>query len=116
MSGKDCLSRADEMTVAQETVKGLKKVVPKELSGIVFLSGGQNDRSSTVHLNLMNQLKDKKSWPLSFSYGRGIQRPALELWAKDRQAVEGAQKALVHRAHMNSLAAQGRWTPEAETE
>lgn len=114
LSGKDCATQADEMTVAKETVKGLKKAVPKTLAGIVFLSGGQSDRFSTVHLNLMNQLTDKKPWPLSFSYGRGIQRPALELWAKDIKAVEAAQKALVHRAHMNSLAALGKYSEDLE--
>ncbi len=114
LSGKNCATQADEMTVAEETVKGLKKAVPANVAGVVFLSGGQSDRLSTVHLNLMNQLEEEKPWSLSFSYGRGIQQPALEFWAKNPQAIAEAQKILVHRAHMNGLAANGKWNEQAE--
>lgn len=114
LSGKDCPTAADPETVAEHTLKGLLENVPAELPGIVFLSGGQSDALSTIHLNLINQLEGGKPWPISFSYGRGIQRPALKIWTADMKAVAAAQKALVHRAHMNSLAALGKWTQEAE--
>ncbi len=115
LSGKNCPEQADEETVARETVRCLKENVPAELAGIVFLSGGQSPAKSTVHLNLMNALHDDLPWPLSFSYGRGIQQPALDLWAQDPQGnYQAAQDALVHRAKMNGLAAQGQYTSEAE--
>lgn len=114
LPGKECQEKSDPDTIAKRTLKCLKKSVPKELSGIVFLSGGQSDANSTIHLNLINQIDEKKPWPISFSYGRGIQRPALKIWAANKNAIAEAQKALVHRGHMNSLAALGQWTPEAE--
>lgn len=114
IAGKSAAVPSDEKTVAEMTVKCLKENVPANIAGVVFLSGGQSDAKSTVHLNLMHQL-GALPWPLSFSYGRGIQQPALEMWAKDRSAFEAAQKVLVHRARMNGLAAEGKWSPEMET-
>lgn len=114
LSGKEAASQASEQEVAQKTVKCLKQNVPAHLAGVVFLSGGQSDEKSTIHLNLMHQLGETLPWPLSFSYGRGIQQPALKTWAANRTAVSEAQKQLVHRAHMNSLAAQGTYTAESE--
>lgn len=114
IAGKSAAVQSDEKTVAEQTVKCLMENVPANIAGVVFLSGGQSDAKSTVHLNLMHQLGLTLPWPLSFSYGRGIQQPALEMWTKDRSAFEAAQKVLVHRAHMNGLASEGKWSPEME--
>jgi fructose-bisphosphate aldolase class I len=113
ISGTEAARQASPQEVAEQTFKCLKENVPSELPGIVFLSGGQSPEQSTLHLNLINQLGDKP-WPISFSYGRGIQAPALELWAKDPAAnVSAAQERLVHWSKMNSQAARGLYTPEA---
>ncbi len=112
ISGLDAPQKATAEEVARETVKCLREHVPAEVAGIVFLSGGQSPSDSTMHLDLMHKLHADLPWPLSFSYGRGIQDPALKLWAADREHnVEAAQKALVHRARMNGLAAQGNYDP-----
>ncbi len=113
IAGKSAAVQSTEQEVASQTVKCLKENVPANIAGVVFLSGGQSDAKSTIHLNLMHQ-GEALPWPLSFSYGRGIQQPALELWAKNRSGVADAQKILVHRAHMNSLASQGKYTLESE--
>lgn len=114
LSGKDCAEQADLQTVAQQTVKGLTENVPAEIAGVVFLSGGQSADESTVRLDAMNKIGGLP-WPLSFSYGRGIQQPALDLWAQDTGGnVEAAQKILVHRANMNGLASKGEYSAEAE--
>lgn len=114
LAGKGAPSKTDPQTVAEQTLKCLKENVPAELAGVVFLSGGQSDEDSTIHLDLMNKISDSKPWPLSFSYGRSIQRPALNHWAANREDVAGAQAKLAHRAKMNSLAATGEWTEAAE--
>jgi len=114
LAGEDAAEKTDPQTVAEQTVKCLKENVPAELAGVVFLSWGQSDADSTIHLNLMNKLAEEKPWPLSFSYGRSIQRPALDHWAKTPDDVAGAQAKLAHRAKMNGLAAKGEWTEEAE--
>ena len=85
-----------------------------ELAGIVFLSGGQSDEDATIHLNLINQIKEEKPWPLSFSYGRSIQRPALKIWAEDKNKVVEAQAALMARAKYNGMAALGEYHTDME--
>jgi hypothetical protein len=75
LAGKEAAVQSTEQEVAQQTVKCLKENVPANIAGVVFLSGGQSDSASTVHLNLMHQLGEALPWPLSFSYGRGIQQP-----------------------------------------
>lgn len=116
IAGKEATNPTEPQTVAEQTVKCLKENVPTELAGVVFLSGGLSDMDSTVYLDLMNKLSEDKPWSLSFSYGRAIQRPALDAWAKDPADKTSAQKALAHRAKMNGLATKGEWSEAAEAE
>ncbi len=113
LSGKDCPQRAGVEQVAKETVRCLKRTVPAALPGVVFLSGGQSDLDATAHLNAMAQLPGLP-WPLSFSYSRALQNPALKTWRGSSGNVAAAQQAFHHRAHMNSLAVQGKYRPELE--
>jgi fructose-bisphosphate aldolase class I len=76
-------------------------------------AGGQADLDATAHLNAMNAMKGLP-WPLTFSYSRALQNPALKAWSGKAANVAAAQKAFHHRAHMNGLAAQGKWKPEQE--
>ena len=114
LPGKDCPEQASPEEVAKQTLRCLKENVPANVGGVVFLSGGQSDALSTLHLNLMHQTGEGLPWPLSFSYGRAIQSPALKAWAANRGGVTEAQKLLVHRASMNGLAAQGKYSAELE--
>jgi len=82
----------------------------------VFLSGGQSDELATAHLNAMNATGATLPWPLSFSYGRALQAPALKAWQGQAANVPAAQKALFHRSKMNSAACFGRYRPELEKE
>jgi fructose-bisphosphate aldolase class I len=79
----------------------------------VFLSGGQSDVSATAHLNAMAAMKGLP-WPLTFSYSRALQNPALSTWKGSSANVAAAQRAFHHRAHMNALAAEGRWSAAQE--
>lgn len=109
IAGKKCSTQASAQQVAEQTFKCLKANVPAEVAGIAFLSGGQSDEAATVHLNLMNQMGDKP-WPLTFSYGRALQQPALKLWAADLSGnIEVAQKALLKRTKCNGMAAMGKY-------
>ena len=80
---------------------------------VVFLSGGQSDEAATAHLNAMASMKGLP-WPLTFSYSRALQNPALKTWKGQAGNIAAAQKAFFHRAHMNGLAAQGKWRAELE--
>jgi fructose-bisphosphate aldolase class I len=114
VSGKDCSDRADVNAVARSTVECLLNTVPAAVAGVVFLSGGQGDEEATEHLDAMNRLGDFP-WPLSFSYGRALQAPALALWGEDiENNIAAAQQVLAHRARMNGLAATGRYESSLE--
>ncbi|MDA1117521.1 MAG: fructose-bisphosphate aldolase class I [Proteobacteria bacterium] len=113
VSGKDCPRRTGVEEVAERTVRVLKRTVPAAQPGVVFLSGGQTDLDATAHLSAMNAMKGLP-WPLTFSYSRALQNPALKAWSGKAANVAAAQKAFHHRAHMNGLAAQGKWKPELE--
>jgi fructose-bisphosphate aldolase class I len=113
VSGKNNSRQAGVDEVAERTVRVLKRTVPAAQPGIVFLSGGQSDESATAHLNAMAAMKGLP-WPLTFSYSRALQNPALKTWKGQAGNVNAAQKAFAHRAHMNSLAAQGKWRAELE--
>ena len=114
ISGDQASNRPDIAEVAEATVDCLLNAVPAAVAGVVFLSGGQDDVEATAHLNTMNQLGDLP-WPLSFSYGRALQAPCLNEWARDPKANRvSAQKVLLHRAAMNGLATQGEWDESME--
>ena len=114
ISGKDCAQQAGVQQVADATLQCLKRTVPAAVPGIVFLSGGQSDELATAHLNAMNATGAALPWPLSFSYGRALQAPALKAWQGRPANVPAAQNALFHRAKCNSAACFGRYTPEME--
>jgi len=113
VSGKDNPKPAGVDEVAERTVRVLRRTVPAAQPGIVFLSGGQSDESATAHLSAMAAMKNLP-WPLTFSYSRALQNPALNAWRGQAGNVAAAQKAFAHRAHMNALACQGKWRPELE--
>ena len=99
--------------VAKLTLKCLKNSVPKEVPGIAFLSGGQSEIEATENLNLINKYNDT-GFIMSYSYGRALQQSALKYWSKDIHNIEGTQKIFNHRAEMNTLAAQGKWSKDLE--
>ncbi len=116
-SGSNAASQAPAEEVAQKTLETLLKVVPKEVPGIVFLSGGQAPEVSTSYLNAINSLSaTSKPWQLSFSFGRALQDPVLKIWNGKSENMEKAQEALLKRARLNSLARDGKYNKEGEFE
>jgi len=99
--------------VAKLTLKCLKNSVPSEVPGIAFLSGGQTEIEATENLNLINKYNDT-DFIISYSYGRALQQSALKFWSKNIQDIEGTQKVFNHRAKMNTLAAQSKWSKDLE--
>ena len=106
ISGLECSEQANVDKVSELTFKCLKDNVPSDVPGIAFLSGGQSSDIATSHLNTMNEkYMDDMPWNLTFSYGRALQEDALKAWSGSNR--EDAQKALMFRAHSNSLATKG---------
>ena len=113
LAGNKCKDKISNEEVAKLTLKCLKNSVPAEVPGIAFLSGGQSELEATDNLNLINKINDT-SFIMSFSYGRALQQSALKFWSKDIKNIEGTQKIFNHRAKMNTLAAQGKWSKDLE--
>ncbi|HEX9410708.1 MAG TPA: class I fructose-bisphosphate aldolase [Actinomycetota bacterium] len=113
LSGKSALEQAGVEDVARWTLRVLRECVPPALPGVVFLSGGQTDEAATAHLSEMNRIGGVP-WQLSFSYGRALQAPALKAWAGKPGNVAAGQRALHHRARLNSAARTGSYSPDME--
>ena len=113
LPGKNFGSKATPSEIAGSTLKVFNKVLPKELAGIAFLSGGQGDIEATENLNAINQIDDLL-WPLTFSYARALQDAATKTWAGKQENLEVAQKVFTHRVKMNSLASQGKYSSDME--
>ncbi len=116
ISALSASNRAGVQQVAEQTVRCLMNTVPPGVAGVAFLSGGQSNEESTAHLNAMHKLGKNLPWPLTFSYARALQQTAMEIWKGQTANVAGAQKELLHRAKLNSAAAQGKYTDNMEKE
>jgi len=94
--------------IAESTVGALMSSVPKELGGVVFLSGGLPEEAASVYLNEMQKIdrsgtfEKRREWNLSFSYGRALQHSALKAWGGKN--IKAGQAALLARAQANSEA------------
>jgi fructose-bisphosphate aldolase class I len=113
LAGYDAPEQATIDEVARMTIRCLRHHVPAAVPGVVFLSGGQSDELATAHLDAINRL-GPQPWQLSFSYGRALQDAAQRAWAGSAANVRAAQRAFAHRARMNALARDGRWSRELE--
>jgi len=113
LPGTNSDQKIDNKEIAEMTIKCLRESVPKEVPGIAFLSGGQSESDATKNLNLIN-VHNNTNFIMNFSYGRALQQSALKFWSKNLKNMEETQKIFNHRANMNSLAAQGKWTEEIE--
>ncbi|ABS63719.1 Fructose-bisphosphate aldolase [Parvibaculum lavamentivorans DS-1] len=113
IAGKKCGKQASVEEVAEKTIACFKRTVPAAIPGIVFLSGGQSDEDATAHLNAMNAIGGFP-WKMSFSYGRALQAAPLKAWSGKPENVPAGQKAFLHRAKMNGLAALGDWKSALE--
>jgi fructose-bisphosphate aldolase class I len=116
VAGKTCTRQPSVEEVATATLRCLRRHVPAAVPGIVFLSGGQNARLATVHLNAINRLAGPKPWKISFSYGRALQDPALEAWHGREENLAAGQSALYRRAACNGAASVGKYADEMELE
>jgi fructose-bisphosphate aldolase, class I len=113
VAGKNCKKQASTAEVADKTVRLLNECVPAAVPGIAFLSGGQSDEQASEHLSAINAM-GPFPWKVTFSYGRALQHAAIQAWAGKPENVAKAQAAFLHRARMNSLAANGKWEARLE--
>jgi fructose-bisphosphate aldolase class I len=113
LAGNKSKNKISNEEVSFKTLECLKKSVPNEVPGIAFLSGGQSEIEATENLNLINK-NNNTNFIMTYSYGRALQQSALKFWSKDIKDIKGTQNIFNHRANMNTLAAQGKWSSELE--
>lgn len=99
LSGKDSGRTDTAEEVAEDTVSVLMDVVPGDIPGIVFLSGGQSPDQAIANLAAITRLaKDRgAAWPLTFSYARALQQDALATWAGKEENLPAAREAFLAR-------------------
>jgi fructose-bisphosphate aldolase class I len=113
LSGHDAPEAADTPSIARETVAALVASVPKEVGGVVFLSGGQTPVAATEHLQAIMAI-GPHPWPITFSYARALQEPVLLEWRGDAARIESGQHAFAKRLELNCRAREAAYRPEME--
>ena len=120
LPGTDCPVQDGLEEVTTATLTTLRRAVPAAVPAVVFLSGGQGATLASARLNdISRRALDARAehalpWPLSFSFARAIQQPALEIWRGRDDHAAAAQAMLVHRARCNRAARQGQYRPDME--
>lgn len=95
--------QSEAAQVAHATVETLKNHVPHDVAGVVFLSGGQSIAQATDNLQAITELGNQ-AWPITFSYARALQEPAIAAWKGKSENIEAAQDAFLERLKANSKA------------
>lgn len=95
------------LETSNATLRALRRAVPSDVPGIVFLSGGQTPDDAIMNLNEIVKLKGDAPWELSFSYGRALQQDAMAAWAGKDENIGVAQSAFTKRLEMVSKARLG---------
>lgn len=103
LAGKKFTTQSTPKEVGEETAKVLKEHVPKNLAGVVFLSGGQDIEQATKNLQAVTN-NGPFPWPVTFSFARALQDPALEAWRGDNKNCDKAREKFLERLVKNSEA------------
>lgn len=103
LAGKQWSEPSTPKAVGQATASVLKDHVPAELAGVVFLSGGQTVEQATDNLAAVEQ-NGPFPWPVTFSFARALQDPALYAWAGDNANADAARAAFKARLEANCQA------------
>ena len=103
LAGKKYENQSTPEEVGTFTAKVLKEHCPKELAGVVFLSGGQTVTQSTNNLQAITN-NGPFPWPVTFSFARALQAPALEAWKGNNNNADDAREAFKSRLIANCKA------------
>ena len=104
LAGKKFENQSSPEEVGEWTAKVLREHCPKELAGVVFLSGGQSVEQATDNLQAVTN-NGPFPWAVTFSYARALQGPALDAWKGDNNNADNAREAFSKRlvANCNAL-------------
>lgn len=103
LAGKKYERQSTPEEVGRVTAEVLKAQVPEDVAGVVFLSGGQTVTQATENLQAVTD-HGPFAWPVTFSYARALQDPAVETWRGDVENVPAAREAFKARLAENTRA------------
>lgn len=89
--------------ISHHTVESLMFTIPCAVPGIVFLSGGHSPDDSLKILEHVNLEKGSHPWSLSYSFGRALTDPMLEIWLGQSENIKKAQAVLSKRIEKCSI-------------
>ena len=101
LAGKKYEHRSTPEEVGIKTAEVLKNHVPESLAGVVFLSGGQTVEQATDNLAAVTK-NGPFPWPVTFSFARALQDPALYAWQGDNNNADEARQAFFARLQANT--------------
>ena len=106
LTGSASTRRDTPEEVAESTLEVLMETVPRQVPGIVFLSGGQDPDEATENLAAISKRARSAGapWPLTFSYARALQEEALAVWQGKKENVPAAREAFLSRLKRVSAA------------
>lgn len=105
LAGKQFDTQSTPEEIATATAEVLREQVPERVAGVVFLSGGQSYEQATNNLQAITNL-GPYPWPVTFSYARALQEPAVQIWHGEQEKVGEAQAAFIERLEANCQALQ----------
>lgn len=101
IAGKQFENQSTPTEVGIKTAEVLKNHLPEDLAGVVFLSGGQTPEQATDNLREIEK-NGPFPWPVTFSFARALQDPALYAWNGDNNNAEKARQAFLDRLIANT--------------
>ena len=114
LAGDGYARQSSPEEVADATLRTFHASVPKEVPGIVLLSGGQTPKRATENLQAIAR-HGAEPWQITFSYSRALEEPVLTAWKGDTATNKSAaQGALLHRLMLNAKAQTGDYEPALE--
>ncbi len=94
---------------ALSTVTLLEEVVPAEVAGVAFLSGGQEAAEAAANLASLRELARERRapWRLTFAYTRALVQESVATWACDGSLDAETQRELVRSCRLAAQALSG---------
>ncbi len=108
LAGKSAPTQSTPAEVAEHTLTVLTAALPPEIGGVVFLSGGQTPVQARDNLQAIG-LAGKQPWPITFSFSRAVQDPAMKEWAGKQENIPAAQKIYFELTRDCALARDGKF-------
>ena len=88
VSGSKNAQKTTREQNAKLTLDILYKLIPNNIGGVVFLSGGLSGETSRDILTIINR-ENNRGIKMSFSFGRALQEEALMYWNEDKEKARG---------------------------